>query len=115
MTTEQQSELEEIKQLISDRFDQQEQKISDRFDQQEQKISDRFDQQEQKISDRFDQQEQKISEIRIEIVKVESKLGQDIAGIKVDVTWIKWLLGGLLSFILVLLSVIITVIFKLIS
>lgn len=93
MTTEQQSELEEIKNLISDRFDKQE----------------------QKISDRFDKQDEKINEIRIEIVKVESKLGQDIAGIKVDVTWIKWLFGGLLSFILILLSVIITVIFKLIT
>ncbi len=82
MTTEQQSELEEIKKLISDRFD---------------------------------KQDEKINEIRIEIVKVESKLGQDIAGIKVDVTWIKWLFGGLLSFILILLSVIITVIFKLIT
>ncbi len=103
MTTEQQSELEEIKKLISDRFDKQDQKISDRFDKQD-----------QKISDRFDKQDEKINEIRIEIVKVESKLGQDIAGIKVDVTWIKWLFGGLLSFILILLSVIITVIFKLI-
>ncbi|MGB5633360.1 MAG: hypothetical protein WBM44_09270 [Waterburya sp.] len=93
MTTEQPSELEEIKKLISDRFD---------------------------------KQDQKISEIKIEIVKVESKLGQkinevesklgqEIAGIKVDTTWIKWLFGGLLSFILILLSVIITVTFKLIS
>ena len=104
MTTEQQSELEEIKKLISDRFDEQD----------------------KKISDRFDKQDEKINEIRIEIVKVESrlgekinevesKLGQDIAGLKVDTTWIKWLFGGLLSFILILLSVIITVIFKLIS
>ena len=104
MTTEQPSELEEIKKLISDRFDKQD----------------------QKISDRFDKQDQKISEIKIEIVKVESrlgqkinevesKLGQEIAGIKVDTTWIKWLFGGLLSFILILLRVIITVIFKLIS
>ncbi|MEM7595362.1 MAG: hypothetical protein AAF383_28345, partial [Cyanobacteria bacterium P01_A01_bin.83] len=72
MTTEQQSELEEIKKLISDRFDKQDEKIND---------------------------------IKIEIVKVESRLGekinevesklaQDLAGIKVDVTWIKWLFGG---------------------
>lgn len=71
MTTESQSQLEEIKQLIDDRFDKQDEKIND---------------------------------IRIEL-----------AGIKVDTTWIKWLFGGLLSFILILLSVIITVIFKLIS
>jgi hypothetical protein len=51
------------------------------------------------ISDRFDQQDEKINDIRIEL-----------AGIKVDTTWIKWLFGGLLSFILILLSVIITVI-----
>ncbi len=100
MTTEQPSELEEIKKLISDRFDKQDQKIS-----------------EIKIE---------IVKIKIEIVKVESKLGQkinevesklgqEIAGIKVDTTWIKWLFGGLLSFILILLSVIITVTFKLIS
>jgi hypothetical protein len=49
------------------------------------------------ISDRFDQQDEKINDIRIEL-----------AGIKVDTTWIKWLFGGLLS-------VIITVIFKLIG
>ena len=82
MATEQQPKLEEIKQLISDRFDKQDRKISDRFNKQDEKIND----------------------IRIEL-----------AGIKVDTTWIKWLFGGLLSFILILLSVIITVIFKLIG
>ena len=82
MATEQQPKLEEIKQLISDRFDKQDEKISDRFDKQDEKIND----------------------IRIEI-----------AGIKVDTAWIKWLFGGLLSFILILLSVIITVIFKLVG
>ncbi len=56
------------------------------------------------IGDRFDKQDEKINDIRIEL-----------AGIKVDTSWIKWLFGGLLSFILILLSVIITVIFKLIS
>jgi hypothetical protein len=56
------------------------------------------------IADRFDKQDEKINDIRIEL-----------AGIKVDTTWIKWLFGGLLSFILILLSVIITVIFKLIA
>ena len=82
MTTESQSQIEEIKQLIGDRFDKQDQKISNRFDKQDEKIND----------------------IRIEL-----------AGIKVDTTWIKWLFGGLLSFILILLRVIITVIFKLIN
>lgn len=53
------------------------------------------------ISDRFNQQDEKINEIRIEL-----------AGIKVDTTSIKSLFGGLLNFIL---SVIITVIFKLIA
>ena len=67
-------------------------------------IGDRFDQQQQKIDSRFDKQDEKINDIRVEL-----------AGIKVDTTWIKWLFGGLLSFILILLSVIITVIFKLIS
>ena len=67
-------------------------------------ISDRFDRQDRKISDRFDKQDDKIDDIRIEL-----------AGIKVDTTWIKWLFGGLLSFILILLSVIITVIFKLVG
>ena len=56
------------------------------------------------ISDRFDKQEEKINDIRIEL-----------AGIKVDTTWNKWFFGGLLSFILILLSVIIMVIFKLIT
>ena len=71
MNTEKQSELEEIKKLINDRFD---------------------------------KQDEKINEIRIEL-----------AGIKVDNTWIKWLFGGLLSFILLLLSVILTVLFKLVG
>ena len=31
------------------------------------------------------------------MTKVESRLGQEIAGIKVDINWIKWLFGGLLS------------------
>ena len=93
MTTEGQLELEEIKKLIGDRFDKQDEKISDRFDKQDEKISDRFDKQDEKIND-----------IRIEL-----------AEIKVDTTWIKWLFGGLLSFILILLSVIITVIFKLVE
>ena len=56
------------------------------------------------IGDRFDKQDEKINDIRIEL-----------AGIKVDTTWIKWLFGGLLSFISILLSVIITVIFKLVG
>jgi hypothetical protein len=56
------------------------------------------------IRDRFDKQDEKINDIRIEL-----------AGIKVDTTWIKWLFGGLLSFILILLSVIITIIFKLVG
>lgn len=71
MTTESQSQLEEIEKLIGDRFG---------------------------------KQDEKINNIRIEL-----------AGIKVDITWIKWLFGGLLSFILILLRVIITVIFKLIN
>ncbi|PSB10845.1 hypothetical protein C7B62_07910 [Pleurocapsa sp. CCALA 161] len=56
------------------------------------------------IGDRFYKQDEKINDIRIEL-----------AGIKVDTAYIKWLFGGLLSFILILLSVIITVIFKLIG
>jgi hypothetical protein len=51
----------------------------------------------------------------MEIIKSESKLNQEIVKIKVDTTWIKWLFGGLLSFSLVLLSVIITVLFKLVG
>ena len=57
--------------------------------------------------------------------KIDTKLdaiGKEITDIKVsqaalsnDNTWIKWLFGGLLSFILVLLSVIITLLFKLVG
>ncbi|NJO97554.1 MAG: hypothetical protein HC764_17435, partial [Pleurocapsa sp. CRU_1_2] len=43
------------------------------------------------IGDRFYKQDEKINDIRIEL-----------AGIKVDTAWIKWLFGGLLSFILIL-------------
>jgi hypothetical protein len=39
------------------------------------------------ISDRFDKQDEKINDIRIEL-----------AGIKVDTTWIKWLFGGASTF-----------------
>ena len=71
------------------------------------------------ISDRFDrvdrQLETQINEIKIEIVKVESRITQEITKIKVDTTWIKWLFGGLLSFILILLSILITVLFKLVG
>lgn len=71
------------------------------------------------ISDRFDQVdrrlEERINEIKIEIVKVESRVTQEIAKIKVDTTWIKWLFGGLLSFILILLSILITLLFKLVE
>ena len=80
MATEQQKELEELKKLISDRFGQIDRRL-----------------------------ENQINELKIEIVKSESKLSQELTKIQVDTTWIKWLLGGLLSFILVLLSVIITV------
>ncbi|MGL5078271.1 MAG: hypothetical protein ACRDBG_20930 [Waterburya sp.] len=86
MNSEQQKELEKIEKLISDRFD--------------------------KIDRRLETQ---INELKIEIIKSESKLSQEIVKIKVDTTWIKWLFGGLLSFILVLLSVIITVLFKLVG
>lgn len=66
--------------------------------------------------DRIDRRlETQINELKIEIIKSESKLNQEIVKIKVDTTWIKWLFGGLLSFILVLLSVIITVLFKLVG
>ena len=80
-------------------------------------------------------QDEKINEIKIELVRVESrlnqkigetesklnqkigetesKLGQELAGIKVDTTWIKWLFGGLLSFILILLSILTTLLFRL--
>ncbi|MGL5942300.1 MAG: hypothetical protein ACRC2S_18380 [Waterburya sp.] len=86
MNSEQQKELEKIEKLISDRFD--------------------------RIDRRLETQ---INELKIEIIKSESKLNQEIVKIKVDTTWIKWLFGGLLSFILVLLSVIITVLFKLVG
>ena len=67
-------------------------------------INARFDKQDEKINARFDKQDEKISDLKIEL-----------AEIKVNTTWIKWLFGGLLSFILILLSVIITVIFKLVG
>jgi hypothetical protein len=86
MNSEQQKELEKIEKLISDRFDQIDRRL-----------------------------ETQINELKMEIIKSESKLNQEIVKIKVDTTWIKWLFGGLLSFILVLLSVIITVLFKLVG
>ncbi|MEM7760113.1 MAG: hypothetical protein AAF298_18610 [Cyanobacteria bacterium P01_A01_bin.40] len=126
MTTEQQSELEEIKQLISDRFDQQDEKINEikieivkvesrlgqKVTETEFKLGQNMNEVESKLSQKITETEFKLSQ---KITETESKLGQDIVGIKVDTTWIKWLFGGLLSFILILLSVIITVIFKLIS
>ena len=93
MTAEQKLELDDIKEFINARFDKQDEKINARFDKQDEKINARFDKQDEKISD----------------LKIE------LAEIKVNTTWIKWLFGGLLSFILILLSVIITVIFKLVG
>lgn len=82
-------------------------------------IGDRFDQSDKKL-------ETKINEVKIEIIQVKSdlnkeiaevdfKLGKEIGKLTVDVGWIKWLFGGLLSFILILLSIIVTLLFKLVS
>ena len=51
-----------------------------------------------------------------------TSLNKDVTDIKIsqarlqnDNSWIKWLFGGLLSFILILLSIIITLLFKLVN
>jgi actin-related protein len=107
MTTEQQQESEELRKLISDRFDQ----IDRRLETQINELKIEIIKSESKLSQEIIKTE---SQLHQEIIKTESKLNQEIAKIKVDTTWIKWLFGGLLSLILLLLSVIITVLFKLV-
>ena len=99
----QQSELLEIKEFIRERFDKQNEKINERFDKQDEKINERFNKQDEKINQLIQKQDEKINELKI-----------DLAKIKVDTIWIKWLFGGLLSAILILLSLILTTLFKLI-
>jgi archaellum component FlaC len=141
MNTEQQKESEELKKFISDRFDQIDRrletqinelkievvKVESRLSQEingvESKLSQKINGVESKLSQKINGVESKLSQeingveskLSQEIIKVDAKLGEQIGGIKVDITWIKWLFGGLLSFILVLLSVIITVLFKLVG
>ncbi len=62
----------------------------------------------EKIEAKFDD---KLTELNKEITQI--KVSQ--AGLSNDNSWIKWLFGGLLSFILILLSIIITLLFKLVS
>ena len=104
MNTEQQSELEEIKKLIERRFDKQDEKIS------ELKIE--IVKSESRLNQKINEVESKLGQ---EITQVNAKVSEQIAGIKVDTTWIKWLFGGLLSFILILLSLIITILFKFVT
>ena len=137
MNTEQQSGLEEIKKLINDRFDKQDEKINDlkleivksesrvnqRITESESKLGQEITKVDAKIGQSINEVEsklgQKINEVESklsqEITKVDAKFSEQIAGIKVDITWIKWLFGGLLSFILLLLCVILTVLFKLVG
>ena len=97
MTTEGQTEIEELKKLLGAHFDQ---------------IDRQLEKQINELKIEIIKSESKLSQ---EITKVDAKLGEQIATLKVDTTWIKWLFGGLLSFILVLLSIIITVLFKLVG
>ena len=104
MDTEQQSELEEIKKLIERRFDKQDEKIGD--------LKIEIVKSESRLNQKINEVESKLGQ---EITQVNAKLSEQIAGIKVDTTWIKWLFGGLLSFILILLSLIITILFKFVT
>lgn len=61
-----------------------------------------------KIEAKFDD---KLTELNKEITQI--KISQ--AALSNDNSWIKWLFGGLLSFVLILLSIIITLLFKLVN
>lgn len=61
------------------------------------------------VDQRFDKVDEKFKDIDKELENIRT----GIAILKVDTTWIKWLFGGLLSFVLILLSIILTVLFKL--
>ena len=125
-----QTEAEELRKIISDRFDETDRKLETQINEikieivkvesrLERKIGEAESKLNQKISETESKLNQKIGEteskLNQKIGEAESKLGQEIAGIKVDITWIKWLFGGLLSFILILLSILITVLFKLVG
>ena len=103
-----QTEAEELRKIISDRFDKTDRKLETQINEIKIEIVKVESRLNQKIGETESRLNQKIGE-------TESKLGQEIAGIKVDITWIKWLFGGLLSFILILLSILITVLFKLVG
>ena len=105
MATEKETEIER---LIVARFDRIDRKLENQINEIKIEMV--------KVESRLGQEINKLeSRLGKEIVQVESKLGQEIARIKVDVNWIKWLFGGLLSAILILLSIIITILFKLVN
>ena len=103
-----QTEAEELRKIISDRFDETDRKLETQINE----IKIEIVKVESRLNQKIGETESKLNQ---KIGETESKLGQEIAGIKVDITWIKWLFGGLLSFILILLSILITVLFKLVG
>lgn len=114
-----QTESEELRKLISDRFDQSDRQLEARINEikieivkVEAKLSREIVKVKSDLSQEINQLDFKLSQ---EINAVDSKLSQEIVKIKVDTTWIKWLFGGLLSAILILLSIIITLLFKLVE
>ena len=114
-----QTEAEELRKIISDRFDKTDRKLETQINEikieivkVESRLNQKIGETESRLNQKIGETESKLNQ---KIGETESKLGQEIAGIKVDITWIKWLFGGLLSFILILLSILITVLFKLVG
>lgn len=77
----------------------------------ENRIIKKLDRLETKIDDGLKEVNQKFDTISKEVTEI--KMSQ--TGLARDNAWIKWLFGGLFSFILILLSILITVLFKLVD
>lgn len=77
------------------------------------------------IGDRLTQVDRQIDEVKSETAEIKSdvkglnkrlnEVNLEIAIVKNNTNWIKWLFGFLASAILILLSIIITVLFKLVN
>ena len=68
-----------------------------------------------KILEKLDKLEAKFDDKLTELNKEITQVKVSQAALSNDNSWIKWLFGGLLSFVLILLSIIIILLFKLVN
>lgn len=68
-----------------------------------------------KVLEKLDKIEAKFDDKLTELNKKITQIKVSQAALSNDNSWIKWLFGGLLSCVLILLSIIITLLFKLVN